>query len=192
MPLTEIADGLYYLARKPDGSNIFTIKDMLNPPIDKQIRIPEGRFNHHGQGHWYLGDSEELCAHEISNETKELLWMQKFKIKNLSGILDVSIFIDEDNIDEIPLFFSGLFDSRIISKKKSNNISWTPEYFIPRFISDTAKLNGIKGIIYGSANYWGNNLVIFDADENIYEPVGEPYIYIFDRKSDIRRIDSLR
>jgi hypothetical protein len=181
MHLISINDTLYYRARKLDAGKIFAHEDMLNPPPEKII--PEGRFNHFGQSHWYIGNSEEVCAHEISRGEKELLWMQKIKIKQLSNILDVSLFINEDNIDNIPLFFSGMFESGRITTQKSNNLSWTPEYFIPRFIADIAKLNGIEGIIYSSSTFYGNNFVIFERNNVQYEFDGNPYIYTFDRKS---------
>jgi len=109
MSLEKITNKTYYRARKPENGRIFLHSDMLNPPQDKII--PEGRFNHYGQSHLYLGDSEELCAKEISNEEKELLWMQKYNIKLLDKVLNVAEFIDQDNIYKIPLFFAGLFHS---------------------------------------------------------------------------------
>jgi hypothetical protein len=181
MQLIVVNDVLYYRARKLDDGMVFEHNDMLNPSPEKTI--PEGRFNHFGQSHWYLGNSEALCAHEISgrDKEKELLWMQKIKIKQLLNVLDVSVFIDEDNIDGIPLFFSGMFHSGIINVKKSKEISWTPEYFIPRFISDIARLNEINGIIYDSSVFYGSNLVIFDKNKAQYEFENKPYIYTFDR-----------
>jgi hypothetical protein len=181
MPLIKITDKIYYRARKPENGKIFRHKDMLNPP--GTVSIPEGRFNHYGQSHLYLGETEELCAKEIANEDKELLWMQKYKIKSLTNVLDVSEFIDPYNINNIPLFFAGLFQSRIISFQKSNKIFWTPEYFIPRFIADTARHNKINGIIYLSEKARGRNLVIFNLIECQYELDGEPYTYVFDRES---------
>jgi hypothetical protein len=181
MPLITMTDELYYRARKPENGKIFRHKDMLNPP--GTISIPEGRFNHYGQSHLYLGETEELCAKEIANEDKELLWMQKFKIKSLTNVLDVSEFIGPDNIDNTPLFFAGLFQSGKISVQKSKKTFWTPEYFIPRFIADTARYNKINGIIYQSEKTIGRNLVIFDLIKFQYEFVGEPYTYVFDRES---------
>lgn len=180
MPLIIISNEFFYRARKPENGKIFIHEDMLNPPQSKSI--PEGRFNHFGQSHLYLGDSEELCAKEITNEEKELLWMQKYKINHLEQILDVSIFINQDNIDKIPMFFSGLFESGIINVQKSKEISWAPEYFIPRFISDIARNNNINGIIYNSTKTLGRNLVIFNLEKCVYEFAGDPYTYIFDRK----------
>jgi hypothetical protein len=181
IPLITIIDEIFYRARKPENGKIFRHKDMLNPP--GTISIPEGRFNHYGQSHLYLGETEELCAKEIANEDKELLWMQKYKIKSLTNILDVYEFIDPDNIDDTPLFFAGLFQSGKISVQKSNRKFWTPEYFIPRFIADIARYNKINGIIYQSQKAIGRNLVIFDLMRCKYELIGEPYIYIFDRES---------
>jgi len=180
MPLETIKNTIYYRARKPENGRIFKHNDMLSPPLD--IPIPEGRFNHYGQSHLYLGDTEELCAKETTNEDKELLWMQKYNIKILQKVLDVSEFINEDNIDKIPIFFAGIFQSGIINVQKSSGKSWTPEYFISRFIADIARCNGINGIIYQSSKTIGRNLVIFDLSKCEYEFDGEPYTFIFDRK----------
>jgi len=181
MPLKTIKDKFYYRARKPEDSRVFKQKDMLNPPMT--INIPEGRFNHYGQSNLYLGETEKLCAKEIANENKEILWMQKFKINLLTNVLDVSEYIGPTNIDNIPLFFAGLFQSGKISVQKSNKTFWTPEYFMPRFIADTARYNKINGIIYQSNKTIGTNLVIFDLINCQYELVGEPYIFTFDRDS---------
>jgi hypothetical protein len=180
MDLIPITDELFYRARKIEKGKIFTHEDMLNPP--QTITIPEGRFNHFGQSHLYLGNSEELCANEISNGKEELLCIQKFKIKQLTRVLDLSTLIYEDNIDERPLFFSGFFISKKISTLKSTDKSWTPEYFIPRFIADIAKNNEINGIIYSSQKTHGKNLVIFDPKKDEYEFDSDPYTFVFNRK----------
>ena len=182
MPIKTITDVFFYRARKMENGKIFTSKDMLNPPPKTKF-IPEGRFNHFGQSHLYLGDSEKLCASEISNEKQELLWMQKYKIKQLTQVLDVSVFIDLSNIDKIPQFFLGLLYSGMLKLQKSNEISWAPAYFIPRFIADVAKAKNINGIIYDSEKAFGRNLVIFDTEKCEYELVGDPYTFKFSRES---------
>ncbi|GMO41836.1 MAG: hypothetical protein Ta2B_21920 [Termitinemataceae bacterium] len=179
MPLINISNEDYFRARKVDNGRVFVNEDMLNPPLT--ANVTEGRFNHYGQSHLYLGSTEEVCAKEISNHDKELLWIQKYKIKHLYAILDVSIYLDMDNINNIPLFFSGLFQTGIINVQKSKNISWTPEYFIPRFIADIAKLKGINGIKYNSAKCYGDNVVIFDTSKCEYEFIGDPYTITFNR-----------
>jgi hypothetical protein len=189
MPLETINNKIYYRARKPENGKIFRHRDMYKPPQNKNI--PEGRFNHYGQSHLYLGETEELCAMEKANEKKELLWMQKYKIIKLERILDVSEYISPYNIDEIPLFFAGLFYSGLINVQKSNNISWTPEYFIPRFIADVARHNEINGIIYQSTKTIGRNLVIFDLSKCTYEFEGEPYTFVFDRKQNKETFETL-
>ncbi len=181
MPLTTIKEKTFFRARKPENGKIFTCKDMLNPPPETKF-ILEGRFNHYGQSHLYLGNSEALCAKEVTDGDKELLWMQKYNVKKLVQVLDTSEFIDHYNIDRIPLFFAGLLQSKIIEVQKSTELAWTPEYFIPRFIADIAKFNNINGIIYNSSKTYGRNLVIFDLSKCEYEFDGEPYTFKFDRK----------
>ena len=180
MRLQEINDTVYYRARKPHNGKIFKHEDMLNPP--QTVEIPEGRFNHYGQSHLYLGETEEICTKEVTSEEQELLWLQKYKIVKLERILDVTEYIAPYNIEEIPLFFAGLFHSGLINVQKSNKISWTPEYFIPRFVADIARLNGINGILYQSMKTIGNNLVIFNMQNCIYEFEGDPYTFLYNRK----------
>jgi len=181
MPFNKINNTIYYRARKPNNEKIFNNEDMLYPP--QTVKIPEGRFNHYGQSYFYLSETEEVCAKEIANNEKELLWIQKYKIISLENILDVTEFIAPYNIDQIPLFFAGLFHSGLINVQKTKDISWTPEYFIPRFIADIAKYNGFNGIIYHSTKTYGRNLVIFDPDKCTYEFEDKPYTIIYDRNS---------
>jgi len=52
---------VFYRAREPKDSKIFDNNDMLLPN-PQYVPISEGRFNHFGQGHWYLRDSINLCG----------------------------------------------------------------------------------------------------------------------------------
>ena len=77
-----------YRARIPSDSSIFTQKDMCPPP--QTATIPEGRFNHYGQSHFYLGNSEYLCVAECSHNKSCICWMQKIKIKEIDNVLDLT------------------------------------------------------------------------------------------------------
>ena len=53
------------------------------PPNPQDVPISEGRFNHFGQGHWYLGDSIDLCGAECSHKKNCVLWFQKVEIEQV-------------------------------------------------------------------------------------------------------------
>jgi hypothetical protein len=56
---------------------------------------------------------------------------------------------------------------------------WKPEYFVPRFIADVCKSNGINGILYSSAVDFGCNLVVFDIQTLDFCFAGTPEIFQF-------------
>lgn len=170
-----------YRARIPSDSSIFTQKDMYPPP--QTATIPEGRFNHYGQSHFYLGNSEYLCAAECSHNKSCICWMQKIKIKEIDNVLDLTKEYYEyynsnpPKVTELPIAIAGLLISGKITKSQSSDICWKPEYFVPRYVADICKQKGIKGILYPSSLYFGTNLVIFNFCESDYEFMGEPYLY---------------
>ncbi|MCR5290704.1 MAG: RES domain-containing protein [Treponema sp.] len=174
----------WYRARLSADSKIFNKKDMFPPP--QNVAITEGRFNHYGQSHFYLGESENLCASECSHNESCICWMQRIRIKEINNILDLTKQYYEyyNNTNKIkktdlPLAIAGLLLSGKITECQKNNNCWKPEYFVPRFIADVCKEKGIKGILYPSAISFGTNLVIFDFIESDYEFEGEPYLYTY-------------
>ena len=171
----------WYRARISSDSSIFTQKDMFAPPQTAVIK--EGRFNHYGQSHFYLGNSEYLCAAECSHNKNCICWMQKIKIKEIDNILDLTKEYYEyynsssPKTTELPIAIAGLFTSGKITKSQISDNCWKSEYFVPRYIADICKERGIKGILYPSALYFGTNLVIFNFHESDYEFEGDPYLY---------------
>ncbi len=183
-----IKDETWYRARIPDNSRVFTKKDMLPPP--KNIPIPEGRFNHYGQSHFYLGESKYVCACECSNNNDCICWIQEIKIKEINNILDLTQTIYDypnetkpEKITSLPLTITGLLTSGKITNTQKKNISWKPEYFVPRYIADICKEKGIKGILYHSSLCFQKNLVIFNFKKKDFEFINEPYIYNFHKEN---------
>lgn len=177
-----LKDREWYRARKISDSKIFNKEDMFPPPQD--VIIPEGRFNHYGQSHFYLGESENLCASECSHNKSCICWMQKIKIKEMDNILDLTKqyyeyynSTDKLKVPDLPIAIAGLLLSGKITEYQKNDNCWKPEYFVPRFIADICKEKGIKGILYPSSISFGIDLVIFDFNESDYEFMGEPYLY---------------
>lgn len=175
------ANQVFFRAREPKDSRIFDNNDML-PPNPQNIPISEGRFNHFGQGHWYLGDSIDLCGAECSHKKNCVLWFQKVEIEQATDILDLAKdyiynYFNPDNIDgySLPIAVAALLWSGILTKEQQIKGFWKPEYFITRYIADICKEKGINGIIYPSSLYSsGRNLVIFDINKIKFKFDGKP------------------
>ena len=183
-PIILIKNETWYRGRNISESVYFEIDDML-PPNPEKVVITEGRFNHYGQSHYYLGDSKNLCGSEICVNDHSICWIQEIKIIKAGKILDLSGYLSEDNIDNIPLIFAGIMNKRVLTKKVKKGTSWKPEYFVPRYIADICKEEGIMGIKYNSAIAFGDNLVIFDLRQIEYEFINNPYIYEFKREKEM-------
>ena len=177
----------YFRARFPNGGTIFTNESML-PPNPENVPISEGRFNHYGQSHWYLGDSIELCGAECTHLNDNALWFQEIKIKKAENILDlteeyISTFYNPDNQYNLPITVAALLLSGILIKPQKIKGFWKPEYFITRFIADICKEQGINGIIYPSSVYpAGKNLVIFDISKIEYDFINSPKLEIYKKR----------
>ena len=177
----DIINQSFYRARKPKDSKIFVNNDML-PPNPQVIPISEGRFNHYGQGHWYLGDSIDLCGAECSHKKNCILWFQKIQIQQVTNVLDLSKdyiynYFNPENTEvySLPIVVAALLWSGVLSKEQLIKGSWKPEYFITRFIADICKEKGINGILYPSSLYpAGRNLVIFDIEKINFKFDGNP------------------
>lgn len=177
-----IKDQNWYRARMVSESRIYTKNDMMPPP--KTAIISEGRFNHYGQSHFYMGESEYLCASECSHNQSCICWMQKIKINKIDKILDLTKEYFEyyntsctSKVPDLPIAIAGLLLSGKITKRHETNDCWKPEYFVPRYIADICKEKGFKGIKYPSALSFGSNLVVFDIESLDYVFIDEPYLY---------------
>ncbi|MBR4791736.1 MAG: RES family NAD+ phosphorylase [Treponema sp.] len=183
-----IDNKIFYRAREPKNSEIFTCNHML-PPSPEMVPISEGRFNHYGQSHWYLGDSIEICGAECTHRKNCMLWFQKITIKKADNIMDLTqdyIHYYYNPLDtkmyEIPITLAALLLSGILQQEQTVKGYWKPEYFVTRFIADVCKTKGINGILYPSSLYpAGKNLVIFDINKIDFEFEAKPelkeYIY---------------
>lgn len=148
------------------------------PSEEQEWPIHEGRYNHAGQPHWYLADSEITAIGEVLDDDGGVVWVQRFKIKPCKKVLDLCTSIDGDdwpnelaNLEvALALVMMGSLDSHVDRKK-----AWKPEYLLPRFVMDAAKLAGFEGIRYRSVrSLYGQNLVLFNRDwpaEHVGEPV---------------------
>ena len=185
--IVSLKNQTYYRARFPDGGNIF-LQDNMLPPNPENISITEGRFNHYGQSHWYLGDSKELCGAECTHLKDNALWFQEVKIIKADNILDlteeyISTFYNPENQYNLSVTVAALLLSGILTKPQKIKGSWKPEYFLTRFIADICKEQGINGIIYPSSVYLsGKNLVIFDISKIEYNFIDDPKLEIYKKR----------
>lgn len=182
--IVTLEEKTYYRARQPDGAKVFTKKCML-PPNPETIPISEGRFNHYGQSHWYLGDSINLCGAECSHLKSSALWFQEVKIVKAEKILDlsekyISPFYEPDKPYDLPLIVAALLLSGFLTKPQKVKGYWKPEYILTRFIADLCKEKDINGILYPSSLYKnGKNLVIFDISKIEYFFIGNPKLQVY-------------
>ncbi|MFA5239936.1 MAG: RES domain-containing protein [Phycisphaerae bacterium] len=72
--------------------------------------------------------------------------------------MDLPIGDDEN----IPIIVLGLINVKLPALKVEKDCPWKPQYFISRFISDCAKEQGFKGIVFNSRKHYERNLVLFD------------------------------
>lgn len=176
-PSTDIQNSSWYRARSIRSGDLILPDDMKAPKQNEHL-INEGRFNHYGQSHFYLANSDFGAAKEIlafSNE--KFVWLQIIQILSARSILDVRIRSSEPDPDIQILAMGIIYYSNVLISSVKRNQNWKPEYFIPRFIGDAAKHKGFKGIIYSSPHHHGDNLVIFNSRRVKYSLVNEPYIY---------------
>lgn len=175
-PKTKIKDQVWFRARRITDGRSFTHKDMM-PPISAKVLIGEGRYNHFGQSHWYLSDSEIGAAKETLALKEKYVWMQKVYVQSAGEILDVSTGFREPS-PEAPIIPTGLiFFSSTFDKKVERDKYWKPEYFVPRFVADAAKLAGFQGIKFSSTQSYANNLVLFERKQITHKLKGKPYIF---------------
>jgi hypothetical protein len=177
-PRIDIRDSCWYRGRPVHDSHILNAQEML-PPDPEKVAIGEGRFNHYGQSHFYLSQSKKLCFKEINQMSNAICWIQEFYIRKIENIIDLSFYLNSSNIDSVPLVFGGIMSSGAIRRPVRKDKCWKPEYFVPRFIADACKANGINGILYNSAVDYGCNLVIFNMEKLDFCFAGIPEIFRF-------------
>lgn len=166
--------GKWFRARILSDSKVLEAEDFLAPPIGKP---QEGRFNHSGQSHFYIANSEKTSIAEcIQKNTPSLLWIQEFELNEIDNILDLSY--DWDNLGpSTSTLLVALHHSKILEQSKDNKEMWKPEYNITRFIMDSAKQNGYVGIKYNSVkDISGCNVVLFEFKKELIQKYGKPRV----------------
>lgn len=176
-PKVTLAEALWHRARVPEGPERRSSREMGPPPAT----WTEGRFNHHGQTVFYLASSAEGACAETAPSRCCILWVQRFRVRGLSGLLDLAGVAEEGEVRRrgVPLLTAGL--NAVMERLRPNPASpWKPEYFVPRFVADAARAAGFRGILYCSTRFDGYNAVLFDWTGREIRAEGEPDILEYD------------
>lgn len=169
-PRTTLGKREWWRARTPDGARRFTPKDMSPPPPEKATS--EGRFNHYGQVVFYLASEPEAAMAETlaPDRGEAAAWVQRFSVPAKTEVLDL---VQPDFYDEarVPILALGLIHQLPRLRPRPDS-PWKPEYFIPRFIADCAREQGIAGIVFESQKHMGQNLALFRWTQSKVRPLG--------------------
>lgn len=163
----------WFRARRLKPGVIFTSEDMTAPDPTK---VQEGRYNHAGQSFLYLADDPETALCEINqwgNETK--CAMQKYKTTEDLHVLDLHHDDRELNLSTDLLLIAVIYNG-YLENIPEQDTSWKPEYFVPRFLANCARLEGFEAIWFSSVWDFGENLAVFPEKK---------YAFTFDGNCDI-------
>jgi hypothetical protein len=71
----------------------------------------------------------------------------------------------------------GLIHSGKLRHPVLTSANWKPEYFVPRFIADCARLREFSGIQFRSPKHYEENLVVFNPGVRFVERIGEAELF---------------
>lgn len=173
----KIKNEIWFRARLlNDESRLFEKNEMGSPDPNK-VFIREGRFNHTGQSFLYLSDDEETAFDEIIASKENIGVIQKYRLKDIRNLLDLRK--DYSNVDpESNIIFLAVIYNGFVTKSPDKISSWNPEYFVSRFIADSARYFNYDGIIYSSAVSSGNNIVLFAPNKFNIPTSGNPKPFV--------------
>jgi hypothetical protein len=179
-PRTRLDKTTWYRARRLEGGTQFGPDDIRLPPSDSVLS--PGRFNHLGQAHWYLAESDYTAMSETIEPPDTLAWLQKWTVNPLEPILNLARFGPDDpwpnsssRVDTVPLLALAMIFGGHLNREVDRERGWKPEYFIPHYVADAAKRAGFQGIRFTSIGFGDVNLVIFARDAPV-EAEGNPVI----------------
>jgi RES domain-containing protein len=144
----------------------------FSPPDPRRIVVPEQRFNQQGQRVFYLSNSERGAALECrdASDDQRHIWIQRFEIAALEDILDLCSADSASN--------AVLIEAATYCGDAANGIKRPPDaqpqYLLPRFVADCARLSGAAGLLAPSVEE-GTNLVLFRWNDRQVRPESEPW-----------------
>jgi RES domain len=190
-----LPEAVWFRGRRIDAAGRKLTPADLRVPDPTTVAIGIGRFNHHGQAHWYLAEQERSALEEVLDPGETLAWVQRWRVTEMADVLDLvlerrgfeffeSFLADEEaaagvvggaRADELPVLALAMMWGQHLDRPVDRQAGWKPEYFVPLFVMDAAKYRGFRGIRYTSVHGGGINLVIFDRDAPVTN-VGDPEI----------------
>ncbi len=178
-PAVTLKDQHWLRARRLKPSDAQSLSsDKMWAPDPRVDRIVQGRYNHEGQSVLYLSEDLETAVAEVfdrpSAEQTGTVAVQGFDVLSLERVLDVR------GTSTRSLLYSALVYEGHLSRPVAHSSSWKPEYFVPRFVADLARLKGFSGIIYRTSKVFsamGLNLVVFNPQHEHFRPHSNPKIY---------------
>lgn len=190
LPVRNVINEVWWRARQPEGGRHFSRWDMFPPPPDKAT--VEGRYNHYGQVVFYLASTAEAALLEVVNREKSecLAWVQRFHVVCLEKVLDLAADNEWWEDDPRSVLTAGLVTS-LIHLAPQSDLPWRPEYFVPRFVADSAREKGLHAILFHSRRHFAKNLVVFDPKHPAIVPDGEPKILLMSKKTQVGRIEEI-
>ena len=190
LPVCSINGEPWYRARKIQDGKLRKTLGMY-PPDPDSYEISEGRFNHFGQRVFYLAESAEGAVKETLEEDEMVGWIQEFSIYS-DNILDLSAEPFGEPSTDLDLLAFGIIHAGVIEKKTQRTKGWKPEYFVPRFIADCARMREIRGIKFKSTRHFQDNLVLFEWSDNSVKPMGVPFLLNLNKSAEDDTLSHLK
>lgn len=189
-PGTNLEPKIWFRARKLDTqSRIYNSREMC-APNPTEVYVREGRYNHTGQSFLYLASDPETAFYEIRQANENVCAVQRFRTTETIRVLDLRHDYFRDIDPEADILAIALIYNGSLALKPSTKSSWKPEYFIPRFVADCARLHGYDGIWFSSTIHFGReNLVVFPQKTATFVPEGECESFLWKESSKKGRID---
>ncbi|OCA86036.1 hypothetical protein A8F94_14430 [Bacillus sp. FJAT-27225] len=161
-----IKKSIYFRSREVNQSRVFEQAD-LGAPKSEYVK-KEGRYNHIGIPVLYLASDKKTCIAEMMEENEsKLLWFQEFLVDNVQ-VLDLTTEPSKSISPKHKLLIAALIYEGVINQDSERDRVWKPEYYIPRFVADVAKMAGkFDGIKFSSNRGQGNNLALFNWEGKV-------------------------
>ena len=129
------------------------------------------RFNQVGQVAWYLGNDRKTAAVEVLREPLPGVRFVVARVEILESVsvLDLRLPVFSGNPTR-SWILGEVVARRFIAEPTDEVDESRPQYRVPQYVADLARLRGVRGILYDSTRpsaynnpeAWGKNLVLFE------------------------------
>lgn len=178
---TLLEDTVLFRARVLENINPYKDIEMWNPPVEK-VHVYEGRYNHYGQSYLYLASNVKTAMKETTPIWHRACSIAEFQVAKKLELLDLRLEqMDESKYEQDAIMVHYMLIYRGALARKTKNIFYKPEYAVPRFVADVAKMYGFEGIIFNSTKDNGENIVLFHPnalkENKQISIIKDPYVY---------------